>query len=334
MLAFSASMALCLAAGSAAGPAVAAPAAGTGVLRAAVVKVASTTAATKTATAKTVGINTSSQAAVTAAYLDQWAPTAGLSVKWTGSNAACRAGSTSATSQRAILVAVNFARALEHLAPVAYDATLSAAARNAALIMSANQTLNHNPPKSYRCWTKSGAAAAGHSNLAYGYPSLTVGQTVAGYLTDPGTSNTAVGHRRWLLYPPTTKIGSGSTSTTNAIYVVGPHSASRPHPTWVSWPTPGWFPTALQPAGRWSLSSGYDHPDFSQAKVTVTDSSGHRLTTHVYPTAVGYGDPTLVWKVTGLKKTGRYLVKVTGIKRQGSSHVSYSYHVNLYAPHR
>ena len=76
-------------------------------------------------------------------------------------------------------------------------------------------------------------------------------------MSEPGTANRAVGHRRWLMNPFATTMGTGlhghrqRDDRDRAAAL-----ASRPNPAWVSWPTAGWFPDALEPAGRWSLSAG------------------------------------------------------------------------------
>ena len=47
-------------------------------------------------------------------------------------------------------------------------------------------------------------------------------------MTDPGAGNTFVGHRRWVLYPPTRTMGVGDIpAQSNALYVVQPELAAR-----------------------------------------------------------------------------------------------------------
>jgi hypothetical protein len=134
--------------------------------------------------------------------------------------------------------------------------------------------------------------------------------------------------------PPTLTMGNGMTATTNALWVFGgATSQSRPDPAWVSWPTAGWFPAPLEPAGRWSLSSGDDSADFSQARVHVETAVGAGRRVHEYPVAVGYGPPTLVFAVSNASRPGTYKVTVRGIRLSGhSSPVRHSYTVRLFQP--
>ena len=128
------------------------------------------------------------------------------------------------------------------LDPVRFSAALSKRAQKAALIMAANRSLSHYPPRSWKCWSKQGADAAGQSNLALSLPRMTAGGAIKLYVDDPGASNTVVGHRRWVLNPAAEVFGSGLTSTSHALLVFGPTDDTNADPAWVSWPTPGWFP--------------------------------------------------------------------------------------------
>ncbi len=297
-----------------------------------------TAAASRVSTAASralVGIDTRNRAAVKRAYQRRLAPNLNVPIRWTGSNAGCHAGRASHASRAATLESLNFVRALGHLAPVTFTRRLSAKAQQAALIMSANGALSHDPPRSWKCWTRAGSNAAGHSNLAYGLPTLTAGATIVQYMTDPGETNYFAGHRRWLMYPYTAHMGNGATTQTNAIWVLNDTVLSRPDPAWVGWPTAGWFPAPLEPAGRWSLSASDDSVSFANARVRVTNAAGQRLRTHVEPVAVGYGKATVVWQVRGIKATGVYHVTVAKITSQSKPHgFSHTYIVRMFSPRR
>ncbi len=280
-------------------------------------------------------LDTSDRAVVNAAYWDDYAPGLDQETGWTGSNSRCQAGTTSAASRGSTLSALNYARSLAGLAPVTFSATLNQRAQQTALIMSANEALSHEPPSSWRCWSSTGAANAGRSNIAIAWPSITSSGLVSLYLEDYGTSNRAVGHRRWLLNPFATQMGSGSTDTANAITVMGPTSSSRPNPTWVAWPSAGWFPNSLEPSGRWSLSSGNRSVDFGRASVRVY-RDGSLVRTVRHPVAGGYGQPTLAWQMPdGTGRSGTFRVVVSGIRLRGSEN-SYTsaYDVRMFAPTR
>jgi hypothetical protein len=256
-------------------------------------------------------------------------------IGWTGSNQPCRAGHMSGRAMRATLESLNFVRAMGGLAPVSFRKRLNGPAQKAALIMSANASLSHDPPQSWRCWTQAGHDAAGRSNLAWSIPTITAGGAIAQYMDDGGSGNEIAGHRRWIMYPPTVTMGNGMTSTTNALTVFGgAASSSRPDPRWVSWPTDGWFPGPLEPSGRWSLSSGDDSADFSQATAKVVSArTGDSLSVQVYPPANGYGEPTLVFQVSGVRSPGAYTVTVRHIQLSGRpTAVKHVYTVRLFKP--
>lgn len=282
-------------------------------------------------------IDTHSRAAVNRAYKTRMAANLGTPIHWTGSNRPCRAGHMSRRANAATLESINFVRAMGGLGPVSFSKRLSDKAQKAALIMSANarqRGLSHDPPRSWRCWTRVGHDAAGHSNLAWSWPRITAGGAIKQYMDDGGASNTVVGHRRWVMNPPTLKMGNGMTSTANALWVFGgAASQSRPEPAWVGWPTAGWFPAPLEPAGRWSLSAGDDGADFSRARVHVETAKGAGRRVHVYPVAVGYGPPTIVFEVSNVSRAGTYKVIVRGIRLPGrAAAVRHSYTVRLFEP--
>jgi uncharacterized protein YkwD len=279
-------------------------------------------------------INTRSLAAVNEAYWSQYASQQSVPIGWVGGSLlGCLPGLSSATSNQATLTALNYVRSLAGLAPVSLNASLNAGAQAAALMMSANGALSHDPSSSWKCYSSAGASAAHRSNLALSYPSIRSGQIIDLYMDDPGSTNFAVGHRRWVLNPFTTQVGTGSTETANALTVIGPSSSARPNPRWVGWPTAGYFPNAIEPDGRWSLSSGRRNVSFAHAKVRVY-FGGHRVPVHQYRVENGYAQPTIVWQMpAGFATTGSYKVVVKRIKKKGSKRLLHTaYTVNLFTP--
>jgi uncharacterized protein YkwD len=269
---------------------------------------------------------------VNARYWSQWASGAATSSNWLGNLLGCLLGTDSSAGNEAGLRAVNYARWLVGLAPVALDPALNRKALGAALIMQANQVLTHAPSRLLRCWTSGGDDGARHSNLAWRYPAITPVQAVDMYLKDPGAGNADVGHRRWLLYPPTTRIGMGTTSQYSATYVIGPTASGRPSPRYVRWPSAGWFPNPLAPQ-RWSLGG----PGLKLGRATVSVYRGPvRLAIHRERVVTGYGQPTLVWTMpAGYARTGSYEVVVRNIHRAGTRKAfSTSWTVSLFTPSR
>lgn len=266
-------------------------------------------------------IDTNSRAAVREAVVQRLRPALATKVKWVnGSTSRCRAGAPSKATQSATLKAVNFFRAMSQLDPVKFDKKLSARAQKAALIMDAENSLSHFPPRTWNCFTDVGAEAAGRSNLCL---DCTGAESIAEYVKDAGPGNKDAGHRRWLMFPFTRTMGSGITAGAGALWVIPGKREKAKTPTWVSWPTPGYFPNELDPGGRWSLSASNDKIDFGRAKVRVRIAGGAELKVKQYkPTKHGkpdYGSPALIWEVSGFElpsgaRSRKLDVTVSGIR--------------------
>ena len=295
-----------------------------------------TTSTTYRASARWSGaVDTRSQSAVNSAYWSKYAPKYNVLVDWLGGSIlGCLPGLTSSLTNQATLSALNYVRSLAGLAPVTFSSTLNSSAQRAALIMAANNALSHSPSSSWKCWSSTGAAAAGRSNLALAYPSLKAGQIIDLYMDDKGDGNVAVGHRRWILNPFSTVMGSGTTDTANALTVIGPTNSFRPNPSYVGWPSSGWFPNAMEPGGRWSVSAGSKAVSFRYASISVYRADGVRIPVHRYAVHTGYAQPTLVWQMpANFNKSTSYKVTISGIKKSGySGSLRTSYTVRLFTP--
>lgn len=269
------------------------------------------------------------------AYWSQYARYRNVPTDWTGSNATCRPGYTSWRSRHATKSSINFARSLNGLAPIWFGTTMNHNAQRTALLMSANTTLSHYPTIDWRCYSLTGDRLAAKSNLALALPDISSGRIVDMYMDDRGSENVAAGHRRWLLYPFTTRMGNGSTDTANALQVVGPTNAWRPNPRWTSWPSTGYFPAPLEPLGRWSFSSGVRSEDFSHSVVRVWHN-GTRLYPRRYAVHNGYGMPTVVWQMPReTSRVGTYKVTIARITRPGlGRYFSHTYYVKIFRPWR
>lgn len=280
-------------------------------------------------------IRTGSMAAVNSAYWSRYASKQDQPIDWQGgSTDSCAPGSTSTYSNNATLSALNYVRSLAGLAPVRLSQSLNDQAQRAALMMDANDRLDHHPSSSWRCYSSTGATAASKSNLAMAWPTLKAGQVIDLYMDDPGSNNAAVGHRRWVLNPFATVMGSGSTDSANALMVIGPTSGYRPNPRYVSWPTPGYFPNTMEPGGRWSLSAGRSKTLFGRARIRVFQN-GAAIPVHKYHVETGYAQPTLVWQMPStIDKNAAFRVEVTNIHHRGSSRLfHYTYTVRMFTPY-
>jgi len=270
-----------------------------------------------------------------------------VSSGWTGSVANCVPGVTSQTFRDATALRLNVVRALAGVpAAVTLNDTFNSKAQQAALMMSANNQLNHFPPTSWNCFTAEGSEAAGKSNLSLGALGP---QAIIGYLEDAGSNNAAVGHRRWLLYPQTQEMGTGdvgedaSHSAANALWVQDSHIFdARPavRDGFVSWPPPGFapYPLAFQ---RWSVSS--PNADFSAATVSMS-RNGANVPVTLEPVGTGLGENTLVWRPSDAllnnpaaalaSADATFTVKVQNIKLGGQAQPDITYSVTLFDPAR
>ena len=261
---------------------------------------------------------------------------------WTGSRASCSAGTTSQAFRDAVLLRINYFRAMAGVPDhVTFSSTYTAKAQQAALMMSVNGQLSHSPPSTWTCYSADGATAAGSSNLAlgnYGWGAINA------YMKDSGSNNTAAGHRRWILYPQTQDMGSGDVPpdggrASNVLWVFDSHMwEARPpaRDTFVAWPPPGYVPyQVVYP--RWSFS--YPAADFSQASVTMTQGQ-QGVPVSLEAVADGYGENTLVWIPNGMSNSASwpkpssdtaYRVTVSNVIVSGSRR-AFTYDVTVIDP--
>lgn len=228
-------------------------------------------------------------------------------IEWTGDHPACDPGTTSPAYRQAVLRRVNYFRQMAGVpAAVVFSEQSNHRAQAAALLMGVNNALNHNPPSSWVCYPQigeEGAAGAGSANLAWG---ATGWEAISLYMEDPGGSNLALGHRRWILYPQTREMGTGDIPgraghpAINALVVFDDRMWGLRPPTreeFVAWPPPGYVPIPVV-YPRWSFALA--GADFSAAAVEMS-AFGIAIPLKLAPLAEGYGENTLVWEPQGLK---------------------------------
>lgn len=228
-------------------------------------------------------IDTDDRAAVAGAYAATFGsrePT----LSWTGHHDGCDAGTSDPSFRSATIDRVNFYRAMAGVsATVTEDAELSAKAQEAAIMMSAEGRLSHEPGPAYACYNPTGAEAAANSNLYLGRNGPTA---IDGYIEDPGEDNADVGHRNTILHPPTRRMGVGDVDrselgySANALWVfdnrvfdegvAGHQSPMREADRFVAWPPRGYVPAPLIHP-RWSFTLA--GADVSAAEVKMFDPS-------------------------------------------------------------
>lgn len=261
-------------------------------------------------------------------YTTNYLGSAVSSTGWTGSTAACNAGAVSQATHDAVIKRINYFRRMVGLNDhCTLDSTLFSQEQETALIMSANNALNHNPPNTWLCWTQAAADGAGSSNLALGSHSS---GAITAFINDFGAGNQVVGHRRWILHSRKQTFSYGSTNNAMALHVFRSDTNSIV-PDYIAYPPKGYVPQTLV-FGRWSF--GIPSADFSAATVTMTGPSGNVPLTVVSRSDNGYGDNTLVWEPIGINVSGtsdvNYTVSVSGIS--GAALSSYAYTVTIFKP--
>lgn len=238
-------------------------------------------------------INRDSLVDVVDAFYNIYKASDGISASWAGSVTNCNSGSMNQALIKATLLRLNYYRAMAGLnADIYWDPTLSKQCQDAALIMGVNRILQHDVNSSHQCYTEAGRLGALRSVLLLN----SVGpDAVDVFMDDPGFSNTSVGHRRWLLYPPQLKMGLGMIPATaagnaaaTAIDVVTADGTLRVP---VAWPPAGYVPTTIA-FYRWSYS--HRGATWSNAKIFVTRDGVEKQYAPI-STRNGYGDNTIVW---------------------------------------
>ena len=253
-------------------------------------------------------VDITDRAQVLALYRDYYLPPAPAAA-WTGSIARRDAGTVPDDLLRATLRRVNYYRAMSGLrGNVVLDPARNLACQQAALMCALARHISHAPPPSWKGYTPAGAVAAMNSNLCVNWgPDLGPG-AVDAYVADDQANNAAVGHRRWLFYPPTRVMGAGIVPTEDGVHpganalwcrptaldftafsspsgrheaasaagasavTLGALASRRAALAPGAYPTMAWPPAGYVPAplvcARWSFSCG--NADFQSARVRVT----------------------------------------------------------------
>lgn len=256
------------------------------------------------ATTVDIAVDTSDRGEARQFYRAVYSASEGIPIAWTGNYTSGVAGDTSEAWKEAVALRINWFRAMAGIpSDIIFSSTYSAKAQQAALMMSANNSLSHYPPSNWLWYTADGYEAAGNSNLTLGDHGPS---GITGLMRDEGANNTAVGHRRWFLYPQTKLMGAGdvpgnsSYMPAQAVWVIDSmYGTTRPSTRdgFVGWPPAGYVPHNLV-FPRWSFS--YPGADFSSATLTVT-RNGNPVSVEREATLTGFGENTLVWYVDGEK---------------------------------
>ena len=198
------------------------------------------------------------------------------------------------------LNALNFIRGIAGVGEVQLSELYSLRCQNAALLLSANDAISHNPGRPegmHADLYESGLLGAQGSNLAclnWMGPDILI-DAIEYFVRDDGENNlSTLGHRRWLLSPAMAETGfglasAGSGASYIAMYAVDDGNAAA----WnhVAWPAAGAFPVELM--GRelaWSVSLNDSIYDLDASRPVVTLSEENSGASFRFEPAYGRGD--------------------------------------------
>ena len=247
---------------------------------------------------------------------------------WTGSTETCNAGTLPQATHDKVIKRINYFRRMVGLNDnTTLDPSKYGMYQDAALMMKANNALNHTPPDTWICYTQNGYSGASTSNLALG---AHASNAVTLFINDPGASNTSVGHRRWILHSAKTQFSYGSTNSSMSLGVIGVAGGNTKIPAFIAYPPNGYIPQTLT-FPRWSF--GISGANFTAATVTMTGDSGNIPVT-IISAGGSYGDKTIVWEPQGIVTNSNadvsYTVTVSGIT--GAAQTSYTYTSIIFKP--
>ena len=207
---------------------------------------------------------------------------------WNGSASVCDEGSIDMDIQEKVADRINYFRRNAGVPEVLLDAATNEICQKAALMMTSNKSLDHEPPRTWRCWTNDGFYAAKHSLLIQ---DANTSMAVT-YIMDD--QNPAAGNRRWLLYPNGKVYGHGSTNNVAVIWALddsGSTDTTQYMDQPVSWPPEGDVPQMML-FKNWTFSI---YRDLKDATVEVLQD-GKALDVNVESFVRDYGAPTLVFQ--------------------------------------
>ncbi|KAI8470085.1 MAG: hypothetical protein J3K34DRAFT_266098 [Monoraphidium minutum] len=181
---------------------------------------------------------------------------------WTGGNVGtCTAGADSENLKAWNLAHMNFYRAMAGVrADIARLTQFDADVLQTALMMSAQNDLDHYPTAGWACYTPAGAAAA-TSNLALGVCGVSATRA---FMYDDGDNNKPVGHRVNMLNPDIQYSTTGDVfpatswacAQAQSIWQAPPGWVAQMQPTraaYIAWPPAGFVPASIV-FPRWHFS--------------------------------------------------------------------------------
>jgi len=175
------------------------------------------------------------------------------------------AGSLTEEARGHALACLNFIRTIAGLEPVTEDPLYSLRAQNGAMLLAANDFLDHNAPRpegmnadQYES-AHMGTSLGNIAKFNWMKPDILV-DGVTYFARDDGEANLVdLGHRRWLLNPHMEKTGFGLANSASGMSYVTMYAVDMGNEgaqwEYVAWPCEGAFPVEMMRASLpWSIS--------------------------------------------------------------------------------
>jgi uncharacterized protein YkwD len=259
--------------------------------------------------------------------------------------ATCSTGVLTEAEKQKVLVTLNAIRHLHGLANVVYDTASDDQVMQASLMFAANGEISHTPPTTWKCYSATGAAGAGVSNITGGppYPNLTfetVDENVIGWVTDVrNLLPNNIGHRRWMLDPFLKQVAYGRVAAAfdsstvvdgSAIKVIYGNDVNGTATSgYVAYPVndyPSQFFASNALLSFSAVPSVENRQanfavDYSAAVVTVTQRGGNALTVrNLAYDNIGYGVPNSIqFTADGMAQGIVYDVSIRGVRINAAS---------------
>lgn len=190
---------------------------------------------------------------------------------WNGDVASCQAGTLASPGPENTVRMVNLYRWLAGLPEVKLNPSMSAGAQQCALMMHANDTLDHYPQESWKCYSGEGASAASVSLLVT-MPSVS---GIDLFMLD-FSSPFSMGHRRNILGDGLEEVGVGSTDEYSCLRTVDAVFVPAQDVVFTAWPPAGAVPLqAFDPmdygnldGAGWTVQTNRFSLEGAQVKVT------------------------------------------------------------------
>lgn len=214
--------------------------------------------------------------------------------EWNGNEAKCLPGKVPDSVHNAIINRINYFRRLVGLNDnCVLDKSKYEGLQKTALLMTANEKINHFPKKDWKCYSEEGAQWAAKSNLHISTADGSgASYAITSFIRDDGDNNKAVGHRRWILYSKQSDFSHGTTNNSMALFVFGKRDNTEHIPEYIAYPPATFVPQNLV-FDRWSFA--IPDADFSDASVMMLHNA-ELISTNILSTKEPYGDNAIVWE--------------------------------------